>query len=188
MQKLLVFNSVSLDGYFVDANGDMSWAHNPIDDDEWDAFGAANASAGGVLVFGRITFELMQRYWPTSAAARNDPVVAEHMNRLPKVVFSRTLSAVSWSNTRLVRGDPAAVIRKMKDEPGPGMAILGSGSIVAQLTQARLIDEYQIVVVPVILGKGRTLFEGLPEKQALKLAKSRTFSNGNVVLYYRAPA
>jgi dihydrofolate reductase len=184
MRKLLVYNLVSLDGYFVDANGDMSWARNVTPDQEWEAFGQANAKAGGLLIFGRITYDLMRGYWPTPAAARADPVTAERMNNLPKVVFSRTLQEASWNNTRLVKEDPAAEIRKMKNEAGPGMAILGSGSLVSQLTQARLIDEYQIAVVPVIIGRGRTMFEGLTERVALKLTATRVFRNGNVVLTY----
>ena len=89
MQKLTVFNHVTLDGYFVDSNGDMSWAHK--DDAEWNAFVAENASGGGTLVLGRITYDLMVGFWPTPFALENMPVVAERMNNLPKVVFSRTL-------------------------------------------------------------------------------------------------
>src|SRR5713226_8054982 len=100
MRKLIVFNHVTLDGYFVDRNGDMSWAHWVSQDAEWNAFVADNAKGGGVLLFGRITYELMTSYWPTPLAARNDPVVAERMNNLQKVVFSRTLDKASWSNTK----------------------------------------------------------------------------------------
>jgi dihydrofolate reductase len=110
--------------------------------------------------------------------------VAEAMNNLPKVVFSRTLDKAPWKNTTLVKGDIAAAVRKMKNEPGPGMAILGSGSIVSQLAQAGLIDEFQIVVNPIVLGRGKTLFDGVNEKLPLKLIKTRAFRNGNVVLYY----
>jgi len=184
MRKLVVFNQVSLDGYFVDMNGDMSWAHNVNKDEEWDAFVAANASAGGPLVFGRITYELMTGYWPTPLAIQNDPIVAERMNNLPKVVFSRTLDKASWKNTKLVAGDMVGEIRKMKKEAGEDMTILGSGSIVSQLTQHGLIDEYQIVVNPVALGKGRTIFDGIKEKVPLRLTNTRTFGNGNVLLCY----
>src|SRR2546426_9476789 len=106
------------------------------------------------------------------------------MTRMQKVVFSRTLDKASWQNTTLVKGDIVAAVRRMKNEPGPGMAILGSGSIVSQLTQARLIDEYQIVVNPVVLGKGKTMFDGIKDKLALRLTKTRAFGNGNVVLWY----
>jgi dihydrofolate reductase len=108
--------------------------------------------------------------------------VAEQMNRLPKVVFSRTLDKASWNNTKLVKGGMAAEIRKMKNEPGSHIALLGSGSIVSQLAQEGLIDEYQIVVNPVVLGKGRTMFDGIKEKLTLKLTKTRIFGNGNVLL------
>ena len=184
MRKLIVFNHVSLDGYFVDANGDMSWAKADHQDAEWNAFVTENASGGGVLVFGRKTYELMASFWPTPFAIENMPGVAEGMNSMPKVVFSRTLDQASWNNTKLVKGDMAAEIRKMKREPGVGMAILGSGSIVAQLAQEGLIDEYQVVVNPIVLGKGRTMFEGIKEKLTLKLTGSRAFGNGNVVLCY----
>jgi dihydrofolate reductase len=187
MPKLIVFNHVSLDGYFVDANGDMSWAHKREQDAEWNAFVVENASGGGRLLFGRVTYDLMASYWPTPQAAKNDSVVAEHMNNLPKVVFSRTMDKASWNNTKLVKSDLAAEVRKMKDDGGEDMAIFGSGTIVAQLAPERLIDEYQIVVNPIVLGKGRTLFDGVREKLNLQLNKTRAFKNGNVLVCY-APA
>ncbi|SRR5258706_7610147 len=184
MRKLIVFNHVSLDGYFVDANGDMRFAQNPIPDAEWDAFVSSNAVGGGMLVFGRVTYDLMASFWPTPMAAQQMPDVAKQMNSLPKVVFSRTMQAASWQNTRLVKSDPADEIRKLKNETGADMVIFGSGMIVAQLAQTSLIDEYQIVVDPVVLGKGRTMFDGLKEKLTFKLKTSRTFDNGNVLLCY----
>ena len=188
MRRLIAFDMISLDGYFVDARGDMGWAKTSAPDPEYDAFVAGNASGGGVLLFGRITYELMVRYWPTPLAMQNDPVVAERMNSGPKVVFSRTLDRVTWANTTLVTGDLAGEVRRMKQAEGPGLAILGSGSIVAQLTRERLIDEYQFVVIPLVLGAGRTLFEGLPRPLGLVLTGSRAFANGNVVLTYRPGA
>jgi dihydrofolate reductase len=182
MRKLAVFNMVSLDGYFVDGHGDMSWAHKR--DAEWTSFTSENASGGGVLLFGRVTYDLMTSYWPTPMAAQQNPVVAEHMNNLHKVVFSRTLDKASWNNTTLVKGDLAAEVRRMKNEPGDNMVIMGSGTIVSQLTQQGLIDEYEFVVSPIVLGKGRTMFEGVRERLPLKLTKTRTFSNGNVFLCY----
>lgn len=182
MRKLVVFNNVSLDGYFVDMNGDMSWA--PKNDAEWNAFTAENASGNGVLVFGRVTYDMMASFWPTPAAMEMMPAVAAGMNSMPKIVFSRTLNEVTWNNTKLVKGDIVAAMRKLKQESGPGMVILGSGSIVVQFAQEGLIDEFQIVVHPLVLGKGRTLFDGVKEKLALKLINSRTFGNGNVLLCY----
>ena len=188
MQKLIVFNSTSVDGYFVDAKGDMGFAHNARPDGEWDDFVTGNASGGGTLVFGRVTYEMMASVWPTPAAAERMPVVAERMNALPKIVFSRTLDRASWNNTTLVKGDLAGEIRRLKGGSGPGMVILGSGSLVRQLAGHGLIDEYQIRVIPVVLGKGRTLFEGLADRLPLRLARTRAFNNGNVVLWYERAA
>jgi dihydrofolate reductase len=184
VRKLIVFNHVTLDGYFVGVDGDFSWAHKGNDDAEYSAFVAENASGGGELLFGRITYELMASYWPTPIADQHNPAVATGMNRMAKVVFSRTLENASWNNTKLIKGDIVSEIRKRKDAPGPGMAILGSGSIVAQLAPEHLIDEYQMIVDPVALGKGRTMFEGLQEKLTLKLTKTRTFKNGKLYLAY----
>jgi dihydrofolate reductase len=116
------------------------------------------------------------------------PAVAERMNNLPKVVFSRTLDKATWNNTKLVKGNIAEEMRKLKNEPGPDMVIMGSGSIVAQFAQEGLIDDYQIVVSPLVLGKGKSMFEGVKEKLSLKLAKTRSFSNGNVLLCYEPKA
>ncbi len=185
MRKLAVFNNVSLDGYFTDKNNDMSWAHRDPNDAEWNAFTVENAKGGGVLLFGRVTYDLMAGFWPTSQAAQMMPEVAAHMNQLPKIVFSRTMEKAAWNNTQIIKENPAGAVRKLKSESGPDMVILGSGSIVSQLTWEGLIDEYQFVVVPIVLGMGRTMFEGLKEKLALKLTKSRVFGNGNVFLRYQ---
>ena len=179
-----MFNQISLDGYFTDAKSDMSWAHNVRPDPEWDAFGADNASHGGTLMFGRITYEMMARFWPTPAATARMPEIAKGMNDMPKVVFSRTLDRADWKNTTRLEGDLAAEVRKLKSQPGSGITILGSGTLVSQLTQLGLIDDYQIVVVPVILGGGRTLFEGVERRLSLARTGSRSFGNGNVVVSY----
>lgn len=184
MQKLIVFNHVSLDGYFVDQHGEMNWAQADPYDAEWNEFVADNASGGGTLIFGRVTYEQMASFWPTPLAAEIMPEIADRMNNLRKIVFSRTIDKSAWQNTTMVQGDIAALIRTLKAEPGQGMAIMGSGTIVAQLAQADLIDEYQFVVNPIVLGKGRTMFDGLTQKLALKLTQARTFANGNMVLCY----
>jgi dihydrofolate reductase len=188
MRKLIVFNHVTLDGYFVDANGAFGWARNGNDEPEYAAFVAENASGGGELLFGRVTYALMASYWPTPIADQHSPAVAAGMNSMRKVVFSRTLDQASWNNTKLVKGDLVSEIRKMKEEEGPGMAILGSGSIVAQLAPEGLIDEYQMMVDPIALGQGRSMFDGIKEQLTLKLSKTRTFKNGKVFLCYQPAA
>jgi dihydrofolate reductase len=182
IQRLGVFNSVSMDGYFTDANNDMSWAHQ--DDPEWHAFTVDNVTGNGTLLFGRTTYDLMASFWPTPFAMKDFPEVAKRMNNCPKVVFSKTMDEASWANTRVVKDNMAAEVRRLKSEPGAGITILGSGTIVSQLAQEGLIDDYTIAVVPIVLGKGKTLFEGVKEKLRLKLTKSRAFGNGTMVLSY----
>ena len=182
MRKLTVFNQVSLDGYFTDAHGDMSWAHRS--DPEWDAFAQSNATGGGTLLFGRITYEQMASFWPTAQAKQMMPVVADAMNTLPKVVFSRTLNKATWANTALVRTDLVEAVRGLKQAAGSDLVILGSGTIVSQLAQAGLVDVFQVVLNPLVLGQGRTMFEGVDHRLPLKLTDTRRFTNGNVVLSY----
>jgi dihydrofolate reductase len=184
VRGLSMFMHVSLDGYYADAAGDMSWAHAGSDDPELQAFVAANAASASVLVFGRRTYQMMASYWPTPAAEAQDPVVAAGMNAAPKIVFSRTLERADWTNTRLYRGDMVAAMTAIKAEPGPDLAILGSGEIVAQLAAAALIDTYQIMVNPVALGAGRALFGGLETPVSLRLTSTRAFGSGKVLLCY----
>lgn len=188
MGRLIVFNNISLDGYFTDAHGDIGWAYKEVQDAEWNAFVQENASGEGSLVLGRITYEMMAGYWATPAAFQNDPAVAKGMNRLQKLVFSRTLQQAAWQNTVLIHENIASEIANRKHASENDLVILGSGSIVSQLTQARLIDEYQMVVNPVILGSGRTQFEGAQGQFSLRLFKTRAFQNGNVVLWYEPVA
>jgi dihydrofolate reductase len=181
----MVFNNQSLDGYIADGKGDMSWAHTQ--DPEWSAFTSENASGEAEMLFGRVTYDLMAGFWPTPQAQQAMPDVARAMNGMPKVVFSRTLETASWQNTRLVKGDPCGEVRRMKASAGPGLLVMGSGSIVSQLADAGLIDEYQVVVHPVVLGRGRGMFD-VRERLPLTLRKSRVFGNGRVVLWYEPSA
>jgi len=182
MRKLLIFNQTSLDGFIADAHSDMSWAHKQ--DREWNDWVSNNASGGGELVFGRVTYQQMASFWPSPMALESMPVVAERMNNLPKVVFSRTLTEVQWNNTRLIQSDIAAAVRKLKSEPGQDMVLMGSASIVGQLAKEDLIDAYQLVINPIILGVGKSMFAGLNKHLHLKLTNTRTFKNGNLVVSY----
>jgi dihydrofolate reductase len=184
MGELIVFNHVTLDGFFTDEKGDMSFAHHHHGDAEWNAFVEQNAGGGGALLFGRITYEMMAGYWPTAQAQQSMPGVAERMNGMPKVVFSRSLTQVSWSNTTLLHGDLVNEVRKLKVTSATDVTILGSGSIVAQLAPEGVIDEYQLIVNPIVLGKGRTMFDGVTKRVALQPTRSRTFRNGNILLCY----
>lgn len=182
-RRLEMFMQISLDGYYCDAQGDMSFAHKPPDDAEWQEFVNENASGGGMLLFGRTTYDMMAAWWPTPMAAKVMPEVAARMNAMPKLVFSRTMRSAEWGNTTVAR-DLVATVSRMKGERGPDMTILGSGSLVTQLASAALIDTFQIVVNPVALGAGKPLFCGLAQPLDLALTNRRVFSNGSVVLWY----
>lgn len=183
VRPLSVFNHLSLDGYFSGPGGDISWFKSAIDA-EFQEFSSASVGGADLMLFGRVTYEMMASYWPTPAATQQNPVVAEGMNRTPKIVFSRTLTRATWSNTRIVKNHVAAEIRKLKAEPGKGLVLLGSGSLIAQLAPQGLIDSFSCMLNPVALGAGKTMFAGIAEQLALKLMSTRTFKNGNVLLNY----
>ena len=173
---------VTLDGFFEGANHNISW-HNV--DAEFNEFANAQLDSVDMLLFGRVTYELMAVYWPTAAAANDEPVTAAAMNRLPKIVFSRMLSGAAWQNTRLVKENIGEEITKLKAQPGRDMIIFGSSDLSVALIQAGLIDEFRIMVNPVVLGKGTTLFNGIRERLNLRLLTTQTFHSGNVLLYYQ---
>lgn len=183
MRRLTMFNNVTLDGFFTDRRGTIQWAHER-QDEESKAFASSNASGRGALIFGRITYDEMAAFWPTPEAHKQLPVVAKGMNEMPKYVFSRTLDTVTWSNTTLLKGDPATEVRRLKKEAGPDLVIMGSGSIVSRLAASGLIDEYQFVIHPVVLGEGRTLFQSGVEKLSFNLLSTRSLKNGNLVVRY----
>jgi dihydrofolate reductase len=182
MRKLLVFNLVTLDGYFEGPNRDISW-HNV--DAEFNEYAIDMLNSVDTLIFGRVTYELMAGYWPNPDAIKNDPIVAGKMNALPKIVFSRTLNKVEWNNTRLLKEVVPKEIETMKQASGKDMMILGSGSIMSEFANQGLIDGYGIMVNPIILGNGTPMFKGIKDRMKLKLVKARTFRNGNVLLYYQ---
>ena len=184
MRKVIFFNLISVDGFFEGPNRELDW-HNV--DEEFNQIAIDQLDELDVLMFGRVTYEMMASYWPTDAAIKDDPIVAEKMNSKAKIVFSKTLNQADWNNTRLVKGDIAAEVSKLKEQPGKDLAIFGSSDLGAALAQAGLIDEYRFMVNPVILGSGKTILHGLPSQLNLKLLMTRTLDNGNVMLYY-APA
>jgi dihydrofolate reductase len=183
LRTLRVFESISLDGYFVDDRGDMSWAHAGGGDAEFADWVAANSSSGGELLFGRKTYEMMAGYWPTPLAAEQMPEVAKGINTAKKYVASRTIQP-TWNNTQLLRADLIEAMRELKASQGPGITVLGSGSVAAQLGEAGMVDEYQFVIIPVALGAGRAVFT---KSCKLQLVDHRAFRCGNVVVTYASP-
>lgn len=182
MRKVIIFNLISLDGYFEGPSREIDW-HNV--DNEFNQFAIDQLNNADTLLFGRVTYNLMASYWPTKTAIEDDPIIADLMNRIDKIVFSRTLKYVDWKNTRLVSDDPAAEIRKLKDSPGKDVFIFGSSDLATGLLHDRLIDEVRLIVNPILLGSGKAMFTGLKNRVNLKLLNTRTFNSGNVLLYYQ---
>ena len=181
MRRVIFFMLTSLDGYFEGPDRDINW-HNV--DEEFNEFAIRQTGEFGALLFGRVTYELMAGYWPTEAAKRDDPEIAGLMNSLPKVVFSRTLEKAEWENTSLVKHDIAAEVERLKQQPGKDIAIFGSSDLAVSLIRHDLVDEFRIMVNPVVLGDGKTLFDGLDHKLNLKLLGTRQFKSGNMLLTY----
>ena len=138
-----------------------------------------------MLLFGRVTYEMMASYWPTNQAIESDPIVAHLMNTLPKIVFSRTLQKTDWQNTRLVKTDFIKEVSALKEQPGKDLCILGSSDLAVSFLEAGLLDEIRILVNPIVLGAGKPLFKGIKDRLKLKLLKTRIFKNGNILLYYQ---
>ncbi len=185
MRKLTVFMMTTLDGFFAGPHGELDWH---VVDEEFNAFAVEQLNAVDTLVFGRVTYEGMAGYWPTEAAKTDDPVIAEKMNAMPKIVCSRTLDKADWQNTRLVKGQAAEEIAALKQQPGRDLIIFGSSNLSASLLALGLIDEFRIMVNPVLLGAGRTLFNDGGAQVPLQRVQVRPFRSGNVLLYYQPVA
>ena len=168
-----------MDGFFEGPNKELDWF---VVEEEFFDFARNQLFEVDTILFGRVTYEMMAGYWPN--ATDNDPVITDKMNSLPKIVFSKTLSAVEWNNSRLIKENVTEEINKLKQQPGKDMVIFGSGNLVSFLMQQGLIDEYRVILNPVILGNGNPLFKGLHDKLNLKLLKTKTLGSGVVILYY----
>jgi dihydrofolate reductase len=183
MRKVTVFNFVTLNGYYKGPNGDISWHKD--NDPEKNEYADEGLKSGSTLLFGRVTYEMMASFWPTPDAIKFAPVMAEGMNNADKIVFSRTLKKAGWNNTRILKDNIVEEVRKMKQVPGKDMTILGSGSIITQFAEEGLIDEYQFMVDPVVLGDGMPIFKNIRRQLELKLESTRTFKSGVVLLCYQ---
>lgn len=186
MSTIGVFNHVTVDGFFAGPNGEIDWFKAIGKDDEYDQYTHQQSQSGQALMFGRKTYEMMKSYWPTEEAIKNDPRMAEVMNNSRKIVVSRSLPRVeaepNWKNVELIREIDRDQMLKLKKTVD--ITILGSGSIVQQLANLGLIDDYQLMVVPVVLGAGKHLFKDVRTTN-LNLVDTRGFKNGLVELKYR---
>ncbi len=177
-----MFNMVSLDGFFEGPDREIDWH---VVDDEFNQYAIDQFSTVDVILFGRATYLMMASFWPSEIALKEDPVTARFMNETAKIVFSRTLDKAAWQNTRLVKGDAAMEIVRLRQQPGGDMIIFGSGQLVSSLAPLGLIDEYRLMVNPVVLGSGNPLFQDLKSRLQMKLLNTRIFKSGNVLLTYQ---
>ncbi len=179
MKKVIFQMSVSLDGFIEGPNREIDWH---LVDDDFNAYAVDMLKASDVLIMGRRTYELMASNWPTDTD--NDPVVKEKMNSTPKLVFSRTLKKVEWQNSRLATGSIADELARLKQVPGDGVLPVGGSGLAASFLEQGLIDELHIILTPILLGAGKTVFDGIKKRYPLRLLSTRTFNSGNVVLVY----
>jgi dihydrofolate reductase len=181
MRRIFLFMNVSVDGYFEAPGHDLSWAKN-----DFEAFSPGESQETDTILLGHRTYEMMKNFWPTPQAAQVAPEIAKFMNEKLKVVASHKPFEPGWKNAMVVSGDVAGAVRKLKEGPGMGIIMLGSNTLCASLMPEGLIDEFQILVNPVALGEGTSLFKGLSKKVDLTLAETRTFKSGSILLTYRA--
>ncbi|HEU5292089.1 MAG TPA: dihydrofolate reductase family protein [Cyclobacteriaceae bacterium] len=181
MAKLSVFNFISLDGYYKDANNSTDWhQHGGKEEGE---FSEQGAQSGSILLFGRVTYEMMESFWPTPMAYEMFAKVADGMNKSEKIVFSKKKKKADWTNTKIINSNIVEEVKKLK-KGKKHMTILGSGSIVTQLAEEGLIDTYMFMVDPIAIGKGTSIFKGLKRQLNLKLISSRPFKSGVVLNQY----
>lgn len=189
MGKITVFNYVTLDGFYAGPNGEIDWFKDIKKDKKFEKYTHKQSQSGNTLLFGRTTYEMMKSYWPTADARKNDRDMAKVMNNSPKIVFSKTLSSVQeeahWKNIRLFHEIDKKEITQMKKLENTDFTLLGSGTVVQQFANRGLIDQYALVVVPVILGAGKPLFMDV-KKMNLQLLDARAFKNGIAFLIYEA--
>jgi len=182
MRKIIVLEWITLDGFFAGADGGVDWM-------VWGAevveYAKEIYATADTVLYGKTTYEGMKNHWTTAASAGEDPEIVDFMNRTHKIVFSKSLEKADWQNSELVREIDPAEIAALKERPGRDILLLGSGSVVSRLAKTGLIDEYKFLVNPVVLGRGKTLFQSIENSVKLEHSSTETFSNGNVLLCYR---
>ena len=177
MRKLIVSNIASLDGFFAGPQKEIDWFHV---DAEFVEYSRQMLDSAGALLFGAVTYQLMADFWPTS----ND-VNAGRMNSLEKIVFSSTLSDANWNNSRVVRGDIQKEVTRLKSLPGKDLVVLGSARLTSFLLQKNLVDEYRVILQPILLGSGSPLFPNITHRLPLKHLTTWVFNSGGVLLSYQ---
>lgn len=182
MRKLIMWNIITLDGYF---EGNKNWElpfHELVWGEELEKLSLEQLNSADYLVFGRVTYEGMTAYWPKAEGENAE--IAALMNKIPKLVFSKTLESVEWNNSTLIKENASAKISKLKAQGNGDMYVFGSADLSETFIKENLFDEYRIGIAPVILGSGKPLFkQGIASKN-LTLISTQQLSNGGVVLKY----
>jgi len=184
MRKLWLLMNVSLDGYFEGLGHDISWSK----DTDFEAFSSepSNEEGVGTFLLGRKTYEMIRDFWTTPQAQEIAPEIAKVLNETPKVVVSHNKSfEPGWHNAMVISDHVAGAVKKLKEQPGKSIAMFGSNTLCVSLMQEGLVDEFRLVVSPVALGEGTSLFKGLPKKAELTLTKTRKFKSGPIMLTYQ---
>ena len=194
MRRIVVFNRVSADGYFAKPDGDLSWF---VPDEAIDRAGADQMPHFDAMLFGRRTYEMFEHFWPTVQGAQpapdpHDPnrktetiaAMAAWINRTQKLLISKTRAQLSWQNSHLLGEFRAEKLQELKAQPGKDIIVFGSGSIVSQLSAHGLVDEYQFIVSPLLLGSGKAVVSGVEGTRPLELLEAKAYDSGNVVLRY----
>jgi dihydrofolate reductase len=177
MRRVIVSNVASLDGFFETPNRILDWV---VVDEEFFDYARELLRGTDTLLFGRATYQHMAAHWPAAPADE----IADHMNNLPKVVFSKTLQKVDWNNSRLAREDLREEVLELKKQPGKDIVIFGSSTLASPLLQMGFVDEYRIILQPVLLGSGSLLFKDITERIRMKLLSAKAFGSGVVLLRY----
>jgi dihydrofolate reductase len=186
MRKIVAFLHMSLDGMVAAPDGGLDWVAY---DNELAQFGSEVSNSAGATLYGRVTYQLMESYWPTVPANPNSTPGelrhAEWLENIHKVVVSTTLDEVTWNNTTLIQENVVEELTKLKEQPGKDIVIFGSPRLTHYLTQQDMVDEWRLTVSPVVVGEGTPLFNGVHDKIALKLLDSRTLASGVLILHYQ---
>jgi dihydrofolate reductase len=195
-RRIVTFEWVTADGYFAAADGNLDWV---VPDEAQAKAAAADIASFDTVLFGRRTYEIFERFWrhlvvdasgtvpdPHRPGRRSSEhgVMAIALNRMTKIVFSRSMKEATWENSRLIRELDPRDIQHIKSQPGKDLIIFGSGSIVTELTRHGLIDEYQFAICPVLLGSGKLLLSNLSKRLPLELREAKTLPSGDIILRY----
>jgi dihydrofolate reductase len=191
MRKIILSMQMTLDGFSTGPNDEMDYLPPFTNEEMWKDLHAEmwrNLEAADTFILGRRTYQIWEQYWPSMASnpqsTESDKRFSRFADETQKIVVSTTLDRVEWKNTKLIKDNIAEEIKKIKQQPGKNLVVAGGATVAQTFAKLGLIDEYLIVVHPVILGKGRLLLKDLNVRQSLKLIDTRTFNSGAVELSY----